>query len=521
MSIKLRYGLIGLILLAFSLRLHNFFIGSFQADEALFASWARLIAIFRDPLLQSQLVDKPPLLFYLQALFYPLLGPVDQAARFPNLIASSLFIPLSYLLAWRLYRDEITALMVTLFVTLSPLVIRYSATAYIDPLMMTLVTISLVITAGYSPEKSNKLNEIDSSSNFKQQLDGAKPGRLDLAPYGVGLAFGLALAAKYQALLYLPLLVGLALINGWRWRHWRRGISSFAAVLVILIWWDYLQDGKLSLVDNQWRSIGGLRIIWSQELTTRLANWTSDWTTILGIPAFLILLFLGTPLFLYGFFREKNRTTAIDTLLLLFTAGYFLLHWLVAIPLWSRYILPIAPIVIILFARLLLQLWLNISRLIQRSRIKKIAEYQLSWLWLFFFLMIGITPALRARNGEIQLSDLHQLDNSIEEIAVYLSDSASAAVLYDHWFSWYWRYILFDSEIYISWFPDFESLSRDLVVFGRDGTERYLALPNDEQAKPIIRAVNDAGFYLDKVTFQSLRENTAITLYKIRAGRGD
>lgn len=521
MSIKLRYGLIGLILLAFSLRLHSFFTGSFQADEALFASWARLIAVFRDPLLQSQLVDKPPLLFYLQALFYPLLGPVDQAARLPNLISSILFIPLSYLLTWRLYHDEIAGLIVTLLVTLSPLVIRYSATAYIDPLMITLATISLVITAGYFPNKTSKLDGIDSSSNIKQGPDGAKSGRPDFAPYGVGLVFGLALAAKYQALLYLPLLVGLALINGWKWRHWRRGISSFAVVLAILIWWDFLQDGKLSLISNQWRSIGGLRIIWSQELTPRLASWTLDWTSIFGIPALLVVLFLGSPILLYGFFREKNRTTAIDTLLLLFSVGYFFLHWLVAIPLWSRYILLAAPIVIILFARLLLQLWLNTSRVIQRSRLKKTAQYQLSWLWLIVFLLIGLSPALRAREGEVPLSDLHQSDNSIEEIAAYLSDSASAAVLYDHWFSWYWRYFLFDSEIYVSWFPDYESLSRDLLVFGRDGTERYIALPNDEQAKPIIRAVIAAGFYLDEVVYQSVRENSAITLYKIGAGKVD
>ncbi len=166
-------------------------------------------------------------------------------------------------------------------------------------------------------------------------------------------------------------------------------------------------------------------------------------------------------------------------------------------------------------------LWLKTSTLIQRSRLKKIAEYQLSWLWLIVFLLIGLAPALRARNGDVPLSDLYQSDDSIEEIAAYFSDSASAVVLYDHWFSWHWRYLLFDSEIYVSWFPDHESLSRDLLVFGRDGTERYLALPNDEQARPIIRAVNDAGFYLDEVAFQSLRENTAVTLYKIRAGKVD
>ena len=68
------------------LRAPGLFANSFQADEALFATWAREIAIWRDPLLQMQPIDKPPLLFYLQALFYPLFGPVEFAARWPNWI---------------------------------------------------------------------------------------------------------------------------------------------------------------------------------------------------------------------------------------------------------------------------------------------------------------------------------------------------------------------------------------------------------------------------------------------------
>ena len=74
------------------LRLPSLFANSFHADEALFASWARLIAVWRDPLLQTVAVDKPPLLFYLQAFFFPLQGPVEWAARLPNLIASIILV---------------------------------------------------------------------------------------------------------------------------------------------------------------------------------------------------------------------------------------------------------------------------------------------------------------------------------------------------------------------------------------------------------------------------------------------
>ena len=84
------------MLLGAALRLRGLFANTFHADEALFASWARLIAVWRDPLLLTQPVDKPPLLFYSQALFYPLFGPVEWAARLPSLLASLLLIPVSY-----------------------------------------------------------------------------------------------------------------------------------------------------------------------------------------------------------------------------------------------------------------------------------------------------------------------------------------------------------------------------------------------------------------------------------------
>ena len=515
MSIKIRYGLIGLILLAFSLRLQNFFLDSLQADEALFATWGRVIAVFRDPLLQNQLVDKPPLMFYLQALFYPLLGPVAQAARLPNLIASIFLIPLSFLLVLRLYRQEFTAFMVALLVSLSPLVIRYSATVYLDPLLLTLLTIVLVVIAGYWPEDALGNYEIPGQHHSKVPHQISLSSRRHLSPWIAGLIFGFALAAKYQAMLYLPLIVGLALINRWRQRQWLQGFLSLAAVLVVLFLWDLAQDGRLNLIGNQWRSLGGLRLIWSQEIAGRLDQLIRDWNTIFPNPAFLITFFFGTPILVYEFFRTRKRSTAIDMLFLLFSAGYLLLHWLTAIPVWSRYVLLVSPIVTILFVRVVVKLGQYSSRLIQRSRLRGLTKVNLSWLWLIILLLSGLTPAWNARNGEVLLSDLEQLDGSAEEIANYLADSPSGTVLYDHWYSWRWRYFLFDSEIFISWFPDARGLMRDLSVFGRDGTQRFIALPNNETAQPIIRAVNEAGFLVERVSGQGLRENADISLFQI------
>ncbi|MFQ5421605.1 MAG: glycosyltransferase family 39 protein, partial [Anaerolineae bacterium] len=126
-----RWRLVVLVITALALfwRLPGLFANGFQADEALFASFARTIAVWRDPLLVLQPVDKPPLLFYAQAAFYPMFGPVQWAARLPDFIASILLIPLTARLVWRWYGDGLAAVMTAVLLAFSPLAIQFSPTA--------------------------------------------------------------------------------------------------------------------------------------------------------------------------------------------------------------------------------------------------------------------------------------------------------------------------------------------------------------------------------------------------------
>ena len=80
---QFKWGVLLITLMGAFFRFPGLFENTFAADEALFAMWARYIATWRDPLLFNvpTAVDKPPLLFYLQGLFYPLQGPVEWAAR--------------------------------------------------------------------------------------------------------------------------------------------------------------------------------------------------------------------------------------------------------------------------------------------------------------------------------------------------------------------------------------------------------------------------------------------------------
>ncbi len=151
------------LVLAFGLRVPLLNGPRFHPDEALFASFARSIAVWRDPLLATAPVDKPPLLFYLQALCYPFLGPREMAARLPNLWASLVTVAITYAIARQLGRVAPTAndvraraqclgpTVAALIVALSPLAIAFGATAFTDPLMVMWGTAAVLAAVGGVP----------------------------------------------------------------------------------------------------------------------------------------------------------------------------------------------------------------------------------------------------------------------------------------------------------------------------------------------------------------------------------
>lgn len=485
-SPRVRYlVLVALILLGTLLRLDGIFSPHLHSDEALYAGWARLIAVWRDPLLARQVVDKPPLLFYLQALLYPLAGtPAPWVARLPNLAASLLLIPLTARLVWQIYGDRLAALVAALFVAVSPLAVRFSPTAFTDPLLTFFLLAGLVAATHAAGARTR-----------------SEPGRRR-APLGpafwAGLLYGLAVAAKHQALLFLPLYLGVAIIMGWRRRMWMSMVTGFAIVVLSLLVWAALRSGVASLWLQQLSAYGGLRLAWSWELWPRLQGWADLWMTLLGSPVLSFGLILGLPLFLALLIQRQDWGTAWDQLFLLFVIAYVLLHWFVAVPLWDRYLLPLVFLVGIIVGRF-------IARLLEFT----VPPVPLARRWLppatlaLVFLLL-IPPALQ------DAPNTPEVGNGASEVAAWLSGEPSGTVLYDHWFSWQWRYFLLDTGVYVSWFPHPRALAEDLQVFGRRG-RRFVALPHDLAADPVRRSVEAAGFALDPV-----RPASDMTLYRIR-----
>lgn len=478
----------GLLLLAAVLRFHALFANSFHADEALFATFARLIATWRDPLLQTQLVDKPPLLFYLQALFYPLFGPEEWPARLPNFIASFLLIPLTGRLVFQLYRDELAAVLAAAFITLSPFTIQFSATAFTDPLLVTLVVASLV--AAIRPAV---LRIAYSVTNRQQAICNTQ----HVLP---GLLFGLAAATKYQAWLFFPLLLILILSPNPKSQipNPKSKIATFLfailPILLAVLLWEWARTGRFTLWQSQLAGYGGLRLAWSWELWPRLNEWGKLGGYLLGSPVLAFGLLLAMPPFLALLIHDQDRPTVLDQLFLLYLLAYFLLHWFVAVPVWDRYLLPAVPIAALLLGRFVSRLLAFVAAQGGEDWANRPAMRALLPLVVPAVLLVAQLPsAFQARLGRFPIGGLPAADSGAAEVAALLAHAPYGTVLYDHWFSWQWRYHLLDSGVYVSWFHHPADLAHDLSVFGRNQT-RYLALPNSPATIPVLNAVREAGF---------------------------
>jgi 4-amino-4-deoxy-L-arabinose transferase-like glycosyltransferase len=470
--------LVGLLLVAAWLRLQAVFSPGLHPDEALFGSWARSIGTWQDPWLQRQAVDKPPLFFYLQALFFPLLGTAEVwVLRLVNLLASLVLVPLVVRLVEVLYWERLAAFLAGVLMVFSPIAVQYSPTAFLDPLLTALLAAALLaaVTPAGSPRQTKLVG---------------------------GVLFGLAVATKYQAWLFLPLLLAIGLFRNWSRATWRSWLVGAAIPLFLLVVWG-LARGGTSLWNLQMAGFGGLRPAWSWELWPRLEAWGELWATMLGSPVMAFLALLAVPIFFAVLLSEENWPTAYDQLFVIFVAAYAVLHWFLAVPIWDRYLLPAVPLVALLFGRF-------VSRVL--SFLAPELPVPLGYLQravAVAAVLLLLVPAVSAA----ELAEQPANNGGIDAIAHLLADEPYGTVLYDHWYSWQWRYFLYDSGVYVSWFPHPAALVEDLSVFADGPEQRYLVLPEDERALPVHRALTGAGYAL-----QPEYNGSGVVLYRITGG---
>jgi len=472
---------VALLLLSAVLRFHA--LGKdvrFHPDEALFVSFARQAAVQGDWLLHGSL-DKPPLTIYVNALALTAFGirPLPNgvltldnragefAVRVSGVFISLLLVAVMYALARQLYPvNTRTQYIVSLQITLSPLAIAFSATAFTDGLMLLCVVIALLIAS-----------------------------RRRWLWAGIWLALGFW--CKQQALLYLPLVVGIAWICEHRIRQPLTVMKVLRFILplvlgtILLFVWDSARGQATSMWTLATVNNDPGRLIRLDELLPRLVQWWQYAQYLLGAGLVTAALLILGALGLVKHWRVSlPHDMWIDVVLVAYILVYGLVHWLVAINIYDRYLLLIVPPVVLLIAR-------GINTLIQKYNISIQAFVILA------LLALCLPTAWMASEAKLPLGGDGGKHNGIEQVADYLNSQRLGAIVYDHWLGWELGYYMGTwSDKRRVYYPTPDALAADALLQA-DVAPRYFVVPDWADAADWLKALRAANFKVAETYYQA------------------
>ena len=465
-------ALAGIVLLGFALRTALLATNRLHPDESLYAGFALRIADARDTWLSHEVVDKPPLAFYLGAAALNMLGAkarygiflAELALRLPALAASTISIALAAGCARKLHGLP-AGLFTGLLLALSPLAISFGATVFIDALLGCLVLASLLLVLRGHWTWS-------------------------------GTALAAAYACKQSALLFLPLVLTLGLLLQVptvgpqpRARQLRNWLAPLLAVLAAVYIWDYVRAASIGFWEQGYADNMPGRFIRSAELLPRWQQLAGLAAMMAGVPALNGLL-LAYSIWLPArsmFTTDWPLRTAVNLVILGFVAAYLAAYWLLAFNLWDRYFVPLAPFALMLLAVPLAGAagWLQShdhSRAMPALAVACIA------------LLVTVLPAgLRASASGYALGGDHGAYDGIEQVAAVLRTAPTGSVLYDHWLDWQWKFYLDHGPLHVSWVPGPANLLTDLRTFG-SSSPRYFVAPGWEPFAEMHGAIAAAGY---------------------------
>lgn len=488
-ALPVAHGVLALVVLAAGLILRGLLLGrpGLHPDEALYASWALRIADGSDPALLGVYVDKPPFWLYGLGGLFRLAGfdgagapDVERlvlAGRLAALLASGASLALLWLIGRRVY-GPVTALAALALFALSPLAVRLSPTLFTDPWLVLWMLLGLWA---------------------------ALERRGGLA----GLACGLAWATKQQAVLLVPLLLAVSFVAlrhpsaqapvqapsaarlAWRW------LNGFALVAVVVLWWDSLRwQWMPSYWERSAQAYGGLALAVNGDLPRRLAQWGELLGYTLGWPLWVGLgLLLGWALLARRREGARRPTAAhwFDRLLLLFVAGYLLLHVATSLAPWDRYLLPVVPLLALLLARRAVWAWQIILAQPQPAHRRWFRPVVAT------ALTIGLLSAGRTADlAALPLGDGGAYDGVSQVAASVRAVDPAGAVLYHHWLGWHFGFYLYGSPVDLRWWQDPADLARKAAAsVGERQLIAFAAGREDEQG--VRAALDRAGLVLRPV----------------------
>lgn len=432
----------------------------FHADEALFATLGRLIVSGQDPFLSETtlLVDKPPLFYYNLALTLSICWGCEMTARLVGLFSGIITIAMTARLTRALTSDKTAPAIVAMLVAISPMAILFSVTVFADPLMLVWLLAALVL---------------------------AVEGR----PGWSGLCFGCALASKQNAIFVLPLILWLLAVS---FQHGGKtpvvyiGRFVLGALSLVMagLMWDLARSPDVGFLISGFARNNPGRLIRSSEILPRLRAW---WLVIRAFaPGFVstfVFIFAGLS---WPFHvvrnRVRDRSTVVALALSVFIITYFGLHWLVAFPLFDRYMLLIVPLLAVLAGSSIAR-WFSAvpgSRLLASTSIALLIAFLLS-------------PAL----SDYPVGGDHGANDGIDQVAEILKTQPDGSIVYHRSLGWLLSYYLFDAYVVPVTVDSPAALTADLTAFADDPSERFIVLTSMDGENEMKRAILAAGFSYD------------------------
>jgi 4-amino-4-deoxy-L-arabinose transferase-like glycosyltransferase len=367
-------------------------------DEALFASWAFRIFGKGDIFLNGVSgIDKPPLLFLLQAISYFIFGVSENAARFPNFIAGLFTIFLTYKIG-NYYFNWRTGWLAALLLAISSMHVAYSNTAFTDMLMLCLGLASIYFIT-----------------------------RKDY--FLAGVAALLSIASKQFGIIFIPLMVcllGIELSKQYAINkiffslEMKTFGKGFGMALIGLLFftafsnpaWGFLLNQKASKIQTS-----GLLESTSLWFGTYLKIFNVHVISYLGVFSIFTALLVSLRGILMRSQQSVTRILPLG-LMAVFSLAYFSFLILTGIYNYIRYALIWLPFVALVIAFVANAFFDYTVKLIENIQMKKIVTAA------FFIVLVGsVIYVIRTIHGDQQLNfgSFYKANDGIERVCDYLA----------------------------------------------------------------------------------------------------
>jgi hypothetical protein len=245
-------------------------------------------------------------------------------------------------------------------------------------------------------------------------------------------------------------------------------------------------------------------------------------------PLLNLFALLGLPLALLGQLRRPSRAALADFILAGYLLTYLALYWLLAFNIWDRYLVQVLPLILLLMARVLWRFADGLSRIADRLGVGswklKVAHCPLrvptaSRLLPAACCLLLLPSALTAARSGYPIGGDHGAYDGVDEAARFLRSQPNGTVLYDYWLSWHWNFYLFDSPVYVAWFPTPDALATDLNSFGRS-SPRFIVVPSWEAEAELRAAAARVGFTFAPAHTSTRRDgSTSFVVYQLVSNR--